>query len=176
MKMRFRFLQLLVMASLLSAGSNRPALSATDAVDAYSPVADAGLRNAIIAELERTGESTTGRLNAFRMKGCSVKDDPAQPVTILVVQDRGQPRGEEYPTYVFFSKDSSKTPTLDFRTFAGKRLYRAETVSCRPKTCILSAQQGYSDMCLSDPFGRASPDLPGLRKDFWSDLIRLFGL
>ncbi|MCR9061426.1 MAG: hypothetical protein NXI02_29130, partial [Rhodobacteraceae bacterium] len=38
------------------------------------------------------------------------------------------------------------------------------------------AENGYSDVCLADVQGNAAPDLPGLRKDFWSDLIKLFGL
>ncbi|MCK7615596.1 hypothetical protein [Roseibium sediminicola] len=152
------------------------AFSVNDAADAYAPFDSEGGSLQFAKILAEAGESTTGRLFAFHVKGCSPETRPDASVTIHAVQDRGLPRGEDYPTYVLVSKGAAGLPELIFRTHAGKRLYMADSFSCQPDTCLLSAQQGYTDICLSDPFGNAAPDLPGLRKDFWSDLIKLFGL
>jgi hypothetical protein len=156
--------------------SDARAFSVNDATDAYSPVADADLADRFTKVLARAGESTTSRLFAFHVKGCSSGKRPGISITIHTVQDRGLPRGDEYPTYVLVTRGDPGLTELTFRTRAGKRLYMADTFSCQPETCLLSAQQGYSDTCLSDPFGNPAPGLSGLRKDFWSDLIRLFGL
>jgi len=159
------------------------ALSLNDSSDTYTYLGDEDLRKAYADALASSGESTTARFYAFNVKGCSrtaaqnpKSDDPRTSVYIHAVQDRGQPRGREYPTYVFTTGHNARHPELVFKTYAGKRLYLSDIIVCEPGNCLLSAQQGFSDTCLSDPFGTPGPQLPGLRKDFWSDLADWLGL
>ncbi|TYC54115.1 hypothetical protein FMN50_13345 [Rhodobacterales bacterium] len=162
--------------------SSAQALSLNDSSDTYSQVADDALNAAYAKVLADDGESTTGKFFAFNMLGCSPSQQPdgapatakaaegtvRNPVYIHAVQDRGQPRGGEYPTFVFTSGHDPRKPDLEFKLYAGKRLYLSDVIVCEPDRCLLSAQQGMSDVCLADPFGNPAPDIPGLRNDFWS--------
>ncbi|MBN9673064.1 hypothetical protein [Roseibium aggregatum] len=159
------------------------ALSLNDSSDTYAYLSDEDLRKAYADALASSGETTTAKFYAFNVKGCSPaatpdpkSGDPRTSVYIHAVQDRGQPRGLEYPTYVFTTGPNARHPKLVLKIHAGKRLYLSDTIVCEPENCLLSAQQGFSDACLTDPFGTPAPGLPGLRKDFWSELAHWLGL
>lgn len=172
----------LVLGGLLAVsaacGTPAKALSLNDSSDTYSHVADEKLNAAYARSLASAGESTTGKFYSFNMLGCPPsKEDSASspkasgPVYIHAVQDRGLPRGSEFPTYVFTSGHDPRKPEFVSKTYAGKRLFLSDVIVCKPDRCLLSAQQGFSDVCLADPFGTPAPDLPGLRDDFWSHLV-----
>jgi len=143
--------------------------------DTYVALTDERMKTTYLEVLAAQGESSTGNLFVFQMiTPATSETQPEDEVLLTVVQDRGQPRGDEFPTFVF-RNSKSPAPELIFRMNAGTRLYVRQSDE-DPVGCLISAQKGYSDVCLADANGNAAPDLPGLRKDFWSDLIRLFGL
>jgi len=166
----------IVLAPLVFQGTSAGAMSLNDEADTYRRISRVDLIEAYSATLAESGESTTGNLFAFNIRGCAPKDAPGRPVFIHAVQDRGQPQGSEYPTYVFITGSRPDRPDLTFKTSAGKRIYLAETISCERSHCLMSAKKGFSDICLSDPFGNAAPEMQGLRKDIWTDLLGWFGL
>lgn len=152
------------------------ALSLNDEADTYRKIWQEDLLKAYSRALGDAGESTTGNLYAFNIKGCSREETPGTLLYIHAVQDRGQPRGNEFPTYVFTSGTRQDKPDLAFKTYAGKRIYLSDTITCEPEQCLLSGKTGFSDVCLADPYGNPAPDLNGLRKDFWTDLMGWLGL
>jgi hypothetical protein len=164
-----------VLAPLLFPGAPARAMSLNDEADTYRKISQMDLVKAYSESLAADGESTTGNLFAFNIRGCSPKDSPGRPLYIHTVQDRGQPHGSNYPTFVFTTGTRPDRPTLTFKTFAGKRIYLSETISCEQSGCLLSAKKGFSDIGLSDAFGNAAPQLPGLRNDVWKDLMGWFG-
>ncbi len=166
----------LLLVPVLLIGGPAIAMSLNDEADTYRLVRQEDVVQAYTEALTAAGVSTTGNLFAFNIKGCSPKKAPGEPLYIHAVQDRGQPRGSEYPTFVFTTGLNRTDASLMFRTFAGKQLYLSEVISCEKTQCLLSAKTGFSDVCLSDPFGNPAPDLQGLRKDFWTDLLGWLGL
>lgn len=157
-------------------GSPAYATSVADVPDAYIEVSDDRQKTDYLDAIADRGDSSTGNLFVFLIDTPNKDADREEDsVRVHIVQDRGQPRGAEYPTFVFRSEAGSGPPHLVFRTDAGKRLYVSEQ-SEDPSSCLISAESGYSDICLANLQGHPAPDLPGLRKDFWSDLIKLFGL
>ena len=183
--MRKPLLRVLVGALLLvSAGlapAAAPAFTVSESSDAYAELQDPDLNEAFLAALAAAGESTSGRFSHLPVTADAFSGDgPAgsgadRRVVLHVVQDRGLPRGETYPTYVFtLAQEDGAALELIVRTLAGKRIYYAG-----PDTqagCLLSADRGYSDICLVDASGTPASDLPGLRDDVWTDLIKLLGL
>ncbi|WP_282047189.1 hypothetical protein [Roseibium album] len=160
----------MALIALLCSGDAVRAFSSNGSPDSYSEIQDDELKNTFLRILSADGESSTGNLVSFHESG-----DPDNQVVVHVVQDRGIARGTQYPTYVFRTVGELESPDLIFKSHTGTRLYRHDEGI--PETgCLLSAENGYSDVCLADVQGNAAPDLPGLRKDFWSDLIKLFGL
>lgn len=155
------------------------ALSLNDSSDTYSHVTDETQSAAYARSLAKAGESTTGNFFAFNMLGCPTVGasgkDGALGIYIHAVQDRGLPRGGEYPTYVFTSVQNPGKPEFAYKTYAGKRLFLSDVIVCQPDRCLLSAQQGLSDICLADSFGNPATRLPGLRDDFWSHLAGWLG-
>jgi hypothetical protein len=153
----------------------------TDTSRAYVKVEQDGLLNAYLISLADAGESATGNLYAFRILTTPAtilnKDHPKAKtkVTVHAVQDRGQPRGAEYPTYVFTSRNGFEDPSLIYKTHAGTRIFFRDDTSGK-SGCLLSAEQGYADICLADTNANPAPNIPGLRDDFWSDLMKLLGL
>lgn len=148
-----------------------------DNPDSYSRLEDQALLEAYLNVLASAGESSAGKLHVFHLpvKAGSKSDGAANsPLVVHAVQDRGLPRGSEYPTYVFTSTGVLEEPELIFNAHAGTRLFLAEDASGETQ-CLMSAEKGWSDICLADIHGNAAPDMPGLRKDFWSDLLKLFG-
>jgi hypothetical protein len=172
---------LVVAAMFFAAASPSRAVDVSDASHAYAKVEQDGLLGAYLETLAEAGESATGNLHSFRILAAPPipvkQDDPIarKRVTVHVVQDRGLPRGAEYPTYVFTTKDTFEEPLLIYKTHAGTRIFYLDDISGK-SGCLLSAEQGYSDICLADIHGNPAPDLPGLRDDFWSDLMKLLGL
>ncbi len=173
--MRSLFLWCLVALAATGATPVR-ALSLNDDADTYQKVWQKDLLKAYTDSLAAAGESTTGNLFSFNIKGCSPEDAPGAPVYIHAVQDRGLPYGSEYPTFVFTSGRDRQNASLTYKTFAGKRIYLSDVISCKKTQCLLSAKKGFSDICLANPFGDPAPDLKGLRKDFWTDLMGWLGL
>jgi hypothetical protein len=172
---------LMIAAATVSAVAPAVAENATNAPQAYAKVEQDGLLNAYLISLADAGESATGNLYAFRIQAApsilADEDDPnaSKRITLHAVQDRGQPRGAEYPTYVFTTKAAFEEPTLIYNTYAGTRIFFLDEIGAK-SGCLLSAEQGYSDICLADIHGNPAPDLPGLRDDFWTDLMKLLGL
>lgn len=160
----------LVLVLMLFAGNSAGATSVDDLPDPYTEIQDKTLKAVFLDVLSADGESLTDKLLSFHEQSGT-----AAHVSVFVVQDRGNPRGAEYPTYVFRTGEDLDAPVLVFKTYAGPRLYR-HGEGIPESGCLLSAEKGYSDVCLADVQGNAASDLPGLRKDFWSDLIKLFGL
>ncbi|MHA7775514.1 hypothetical protein [Roseibium sp. M-1] len=155
------------LAALMIAASPARSSSAGDAPDSYAEIEEDGLKQAYLEALAATEESSTGKLVHYH-QGTGTQ------ITVHAVQDRGLPSGEEYPTYVFRTVGGVDRPELIYKTLVGTRIYHSDSYS--DTGCLFSAQKAYSDICLADVNGNAAPDLPGLRKDFWSDLIKLFGL
>lgn|GEM_PF-2220241 len=170
----FALTGLLVFGTMVSQPAG--ALSLNDEADTYLKVTDKDLLHAYSKALAASGESITDNLYSFNIKGCSLEQTRERPVYIHAVQDRGQPRGNEYPTYVLTTDRHPESAKLTFKTFAGKRIYLSDVITCDTANCLLSAKKGFSDICLADPFGQPAPDLPGLRKDFWTDLMGWLGL
>ncbi|MCV0425991.1 MAG: hypothetical protein K5905_10990 [Roseibium sp.] len=148
--------------------------------DSYSKIIDEQQVSSYQNSLASAGESSTGKLHAFRTT-LSRKTSATGAITpsnedlvIHAVQDRGLPQGSEYPTYVFTSTETLENPVLIHKTHAGTRLFLAEDTR-GDATCLLSAEKGWADICLVDTQGSAAPDLSGLRDDFWSDLLKVFG-
>ncbi|MBO6895044.1 MAG: hypothetical protein JJ866_24115 [Roseibium sp.] len=150
-----------------------------EAPDSYRMLTDAGEKAAFQSALAATGESSTDRLAVYSQATDNFetspdgKDDVKNGYTLYAVQDRGRPRGEEYPTYLFRVDDDPGGPELIYKTHAGPRIYHTDSNS--DTGCLFSAQKGYSDICLVDVRGNPAPDLPGLRDDFWSDLMKVLG-
>ncbi|MES0812390.1 hypothetical protein ABLO27_23065 [Roseibium sp. SCPC15] len=174
-------LMLVAAATSLCFASPAQAFLSGEDPDSYFVVEEPNLQAAYLEALVAAGESSTGKLHAFRIDalGDQTSSDTDTPsthsLTVHAVQDRGLPRGTEYPTFVFTSDRVSETPALIYKTHAGTRLFVADP----PKgedVCLLSAEKGWSDVCLVDSKGNPAPDLPGLRDDFWSDLMKVFGL
>ncbi|CTQ56894.1 hypothetical protein LP7551_05458 [Roseibium album] len=153
----------------------------TDTSRAYVKVEQDGLLNAYLISLADAGESATDNLYAFRIQAAPpipVNEDNSNAdkrITVHAIQDRGQPRGAEYPTYVFATRNANEDPALIYKTHAGTRIFFLDEIGSK-SGCLLSAEQGYSDICLADIHGNPAPDLPGLRDDFWTDLMKLLGL
>jgi len=164
----------LVAATVVSGKTPARAETESDAPDSFVKVLEDAQTSAYLETLSAAGHSATGKLYVFRLTTASDSDVARPAVTIHTVQDRGLPRGEEYPTYVFRVSNSSFNPELIHSAHTGTRIYVLD--SPEGAGCLVSAQKGYSDVCLADVNGKAAPDLPGLRKDFWTDLIKLFGL
>ncbi|WP_156958783.1 hypothetical protein [Labrenzia sp. DG1229] len=160
----------MALIAMLCSGGTVQAFSSSGSPDSYSEIEDDELKNTFLEILSADGESSTGKLVLFHESG-----DADKQVVVHVVQDRGVPRGTQYPTYVFRTVGELEGPDLIFKSHTGTRLYRHDE-GVPENGCLLSAENGYSDICLADIQGNAAPDLPGLRKDFWSDLIKLFGL
>ncbi|WP_299477277.1 hypothetical protein [uncultured Roseibium sp.] len=166
------FIQMVLFAILCICASV-PAFSEEPA-DSYSTIQDVSLKNSFVEALSSAGVSSTENLVSFH-EPAPLADGTDEQVHVHVVQDRGLPGGAEYPTYVFRTAGGVDEPALIYRTNAGTRLYTHSDI-VPDSGCVISAKAGYSDICLADAQGNAAPELPGLRKDFWSDLIRLFGL
>ncbi|WFE90073.1 hypothetical protein K1718_01625 [Roseibium porphyridii] len=164
---------MMVLALFAVSGTATTTLAADGAVDAYLPVADATLKSSYAKLMEQENISSTDKLFAHRIDGCI---RGSKHKTIHAVQDRGLPRGPEYPTFVFVSEPNHDDMQLIQKAFAGRHLYFLDETACRPDACLLSAEKGYSDICLADGSGSPGENLPGLRQDFWSDLLKLFGL
>ena len=168
----------LALVAGLAATSPASAFLSADNPDSYSTVADERLVTSYQEALASAGESSTGKLHGFQMSLGERKETAGSGndnLTIHAVQDRGVPQGSEYPTYVFTSTGTPGDLKLIYKTHAGTRLFlsdktRSETV------CLMSAEKGWSDICLVDTDGKAAPDMDGLRDDFWSDLLNWFGL
>ncbi|MCX2724720.1 hypothetical protein [Roseibium salinum] len=161
---------------VISGGSPVNALSLNDESDTYRKIWREDLVDAYAETLAAAGESTTGNFFIFSIKGCSPDDAPDQQLYIHSVQDRGLPRGSEFPTFVLTTGSDPEKASLAYKTYAGKRIYLSNMISCEKTRCLLSAKKGFSDICLADTFGNPAPDLPGLRKDFWTDLLGVLGL
>jgi len=162
----------IALAAILIATTPARCFSGSDDPDSYSEIEKDGLKQAYLEALSVAGESSTGKLVHYRQDTGGV--DHSTRIIVHAVQDRGLPRGEEYPTYVFKTVGGMAQPRFVFKTHAGTRIYASD--SDGKAGCLISAKKGYSDICLADVQGNIAPDLPALRKDFWSDLIKLFGL
>lgn len=173
-----RVVILLFLALLTSAPAN--AFFVGDAPDAYSKLNEPRQKTLLQAALSAAGESSTDNLAVYtQVTGAyeTAADGKGMMFTgyrIIAVQDRGLPRGEEYPTFVFRTENDLEEPELIFKTHAGPRIYNSDSYG--DAGCLFSAQKGYSDICLVDVRGNPAPELPGLRDDFWSDLLTLLGL
>ncbi|MEM9634603.1 MAG: hypothetical protein AAGA50_24955 [Pseudomonadota bacterium] len=176
---KFALTLLAVAASFCFASPALAFLSGEDP-DSYSKVEDQDLQAAYLDALVTAGESSTGKLHVFRIgapdgKAPSDTDTPSNKgLTVHAVQDRGLPRGSEYPTFVFASDGGSTDPVLIYKTHAGMRLFIADSPKGENE-CLLSAEKGWSDVCLVDTQGNPAPNLTGIREDFWSDLLKVFG-
>lgn len=166
--------------AIVSLESPVHAFTVSEAPDSYERVDDAGLKEALLTALAAAGVSSVGSFYQLVVPGdaidrkrtnASAEDDR---VVLQIVQDRGLPLGDLYPTYVFKPAATGRALDLIFKTEAGKRIYHAEGHS--ESGCLFSAEKGYSDICLVDVSGNPAPELPGLRNDIWTDLIRLLGL
>lgn len=167
-------------AAVLIATTPVQAFYVSDAPDTYSEIEEDGLKQAYLEALSAAGESSTGKLVHYLQNAGNFdklpegSSDTRTRITVHAVQDRGLPRGEEFPTFVFTSVGGLDQPRFVYKTHAGTRIYHSDSYG--DTGCLFSAGKGYSDVCLADVQGNIAPDLPGLRKDFWSDLIKLFGL
>ncbi|MES0884686.1 hypothetical protein [Roseibium sp. SCP14] len=176
---KFAFM-LLATTAILSFASPAQAFLSGEDPDSYSRVQEPDVQAAYLDALVAAGESSTGKLHAFRVaasgdRASSDRDTlPGKGLIVHAVQDRGLPRGTEYPTFVFTSGDNTRRPVLIYKTHAGMRLFISETPTS-DKECLLSAEKGWSDVCLADTEGKPAPDLEGHRNDFWSDLLKVFG-
>jgi hypothetical protein len=172
---------MMIAAATISAVAPAVAENATNAPQAYAKVEQDGLLNAYLNSLADAGESATGNLYAFRIQAAPptpTNEDNSNAdkrITVHAVQDRGQPRGAEYPTYVFTTKAAFEEPALIYKTHAGTRIFFLDEIGTK-SGCLLSAELGYSDICLTDTHGNPAPNFPGRRDDFWSDLMNLLGL
>ncbi|WP_298964268.1 hypothetical protein [uncultured Roseibium sp.] len=164
---------MVISALIAVSGGTTTALSADGAYDAYLSVTDATLKASYAKMMAQEDISSTDKLFAHRIEGCAQGPENR---TIHAVQDRGSPRGAEFPTFVFVSEPNGDRLQLIQKASAGRHLYVLEASACQPDACLLSAEKGYSDICLADGAGRPGEDLPGLRQDFWSDLFKLLGL
>lgn len=168
------------LAAILIATTPVRAVYVSDAPDTYFEIEEDGLKQAYLEALSSAGESSTGKLVHFYQISNDWKVlqdggvDTSSQIIVHVVQDRGLPRGEEYPTYVFTTVGDLDRPQFVYKIYAETRIYYSDVYF--ETGCLLSAKKGYSDICLADVKGNIAPDLPGLREDFWSDLIKLFGL
>lgn len=163
----------LALAAFVCASASAPAFSSEKA-DPYTAVQDGDLKDSFVEMLASEGVSSTGKLVSFHRPAVR-SERPDEQVYVHVIQDRGLPTGAEYPTFVFKTVGGLDRPLLLYKTSAGTRLY-THPEGLPVSGCLISAEKGYSDVCLADVEGNPAQELPGLRKDFWSDLIKLFGL
>jgi len=174
--------RIVALAFLLGLATCAPAVAAnaSTAPDTYSEIDEPDLKAAYLEALSAAGESSSGKLVHY-LQRANPATGPADgtgggepPILVHAVQDRGLPRGEEYPTFVFKTVGKAGPPELVHKLHAETRIYHADAYG--DTGCLFSAKKGYSDVCLADVQGSIAPDLPGLRKDFWSDLMKLLGL
>lgn len=107
--------------AFLCTGAPAAALSGNEPPDSYSELQDSALKNAFVAKLSSAGESSTTTQVSFDWPAATAANKNDQ-VIVHAVQDRGLPRGTEYPTYVFKTIGSRAGPVLIFKTHAGTRI------------------------------------------------------
>lgn len=169
-----------VFFAVISSASPAHSFSVREAPDSYTRIDDAALKEALLTTLAAADVSTTGNFHqlavpgeAFDGKRTSLTVE-AEGAFLHIVQDRGLPRGDLFPTFVLKPQAGGDALDLILKTEAGTKVYYADG---QPESgCLFSAKKAYSDICLVDVSGKPAPELPGLRNDIWTDLIRLLGL
>lgn len=163
-----------------SSASPAHAFSVSEAPDSYTRIDDAALKEALLTALAAAGVSSTGSFHQLAVPGDAFDRKPTsrnverEGAFLHIVQDRGLPMGDLYPTFVLKPQAGGDALDLLLRTEAGTKVYYADGQV--ESGCLFSAKKAYSDICLVDVSGNPAPELPGLRDDVWTDLIRLLGL